>query len=714
MKRYSRLFIVILLVGLLATFFQANSSGANAQEDQKVFLPVVTKPKDYYSVLGPDGGSVECLAIDPTDSSTLYAGTWGNGIYKSFDGGDTWLESSSGLAKAFIYGIVIDPSDADHILASVYKKGIFQSFDGGENWSATIGWPYQAVVYSIVFHPDDADILYAGIRTPTIYNPPNNPIYPGYVYKSVDGGKTWFNSSAGLVLDYVYDLAIDPNHPDVIYAAMHTNGVYRSADGGATWEARNGNLQGYDIRAVDVDPDTSYVYIGHWDGDGVSFSQNGGENWWKIQSTEDRQYYVYELQFDPNESDTVYLSTTTGVKRCINPWWGTNCTDLAFNNQFVYDLLLDANGPVDGSGRSARMYVGLQNYGIYKSIDSGANFQPSYAGVQAHIVTSVLTHPTQSSVLYMSIYGHGVWKSFDEGDTWAPINVGLTNLNIDSLYFRPGNPDVIYATGAASGVYRTENGGGSWTSINSFLGRSMIEVDEDQIISRIYQAHLKVYPWLDPIDIEATIYSTSVIDRGTLALPKVCTLSFDPDNPFLMVAGTDGDGVWKSDNGGNSWTDTPLWSDKVYSSMVDPTVQSRYFVGLMTHGVKTSQFRQWWLPVNDGFHYSPDIYSLVMKSAGVYYAGTDGGVYISENSAVNWTRIGLQNERISLINLDPTKPLEIWAVTDNGLFVSPDSGTNWYLQGWLFNDQVLSIANGYGGYPKYIGLSGGNLYRLNP
>ncbi len=710
-KLLSMLFLIMCLFNLNAS----NASDVQAQADHQYFIPFVQRFEQSYAVLGPDGGSVECLAVDPNNSDILYAGTWGNGIYKSFNGGETWIIMNAGLPIPFIYDIAIDPSSSGHILISVYKEGVYESNDGGSSWHTTSGWPEDTVVYSIDFHPIDSSIVFAGIRVPTIYDPPNAPIYPGYVYKSTDGGGTWVNKSNGLAFDYVYDLAIDPNDPDVIYAAMHTSGVYKTENGAETWQKKWESLRGFDVRSVDVHPVTSTVYIGHWDGQGVSYSNNGGDFWYKIGSTVDEKYYVYEIQVDPNHPSTLYLSSDKGLLKCENPYFSSDCEVVAHQNLFVYDLALDVNGPLDGNGYTSRMYTGMAYYGIHKSVDAGGTFSTSHTGLKANVIPSVINDPIYPDILYMSVYGRGVWKSFDEGQTWTEANTNLPVAHINFLAFRPGNANVIYASSDAAGLFRSDNAGASWSSINAGLSRSPI----DKIPATVPGfGDPAIYPWMDLIDLENSTVPADLVggEKSPAAVAKVLSLGFNPVNPNQMIAGTDGDGVMKTNNGGDTWESTFLWDNVVYDTLIDISQpQYFYYIGLKNQSVEVSDAdRQNWLLKRDGFHYEADVFALAMADSGIYFAGTESGVYKTVDGGDNWIRLGLNHLQINDLYIDPAYPDEIWAATSDGLYRSSDSGLNWDRDNNFFNQNVLIISKGFGNYSIYLGLSGGNLYGVDP
>ncbi len=173
------------------------------------------------------------MIVDPYDSNIIYAGTWEMLYTKVL----TQVNLDSyywGLRSPYIYEIAIDPLNSDHLLASVYENGIDQSFDGGNTWSPVAGFDGYSVVYSIDFdssislsEPTRSGTVYAAVRQETIILPTGN-IYPGGVWKSIDGGDSWgevTNKDNGFYEeDYIYDLAIDPNHPSTIYTANHRTG----------------------------------------------------------------------------------------------------------------------------------------------------------------------------------------------------------------------------------------------------------------------------------------------------------------------------------------------------------------------------------------------------------------------------------------------------------------------------------------------------------
>src|SRR5437763_3475610 len=139
---------------------------------------------NVWTSLGPDGGSISSLVIDPQNTSTVYAGTQGNGVLKSLDGGTSWNQASMGFPGTWVMALAIDPQNSRTLYASVFGHGVFKSTDGGASWNAAR----------------------AGLPT----------------YDAIDG------------YGFVPILVIDPQHPDTVYAAIgddaSTGGVYKTTD----------------------------------------------------------------------------------------------------------------------------------------------------------------------------------------------------------------------------------------------------------------------------------------------------------------------------------------------------------------------------------------------------------------------------------------------------------------------------------------------------
>jgi hypothetical protein len=198
--------------------------------------------------------TVARLAIDPQNSNNLYAGTWGDGVYRSIDGGGKWTKISTGLADPWISELVIDSQTPSTLYAGT-QGGMYKSTNNGEQWTKINTGLAELRVDALVIDSHDPSILYLGAGAEGSW-------YDGYVYISTDGGENWRKVSTGLNGDLIYTLALDPYTPSIIYAGTFS-GVYKSTNGGGSWNAMNAGLTPPMIPVLVVNPITpSNLYAG--------------------------------------------------------------------------------------------------------------------------------------------------------------------------------------------------------------------------------------------------------------------------------------------------------------------------------------------------------------------------------------------------------------------------------------------------------------------
>jgi photosystem II stability/assembly factor-like uncharacterized protein len=182
------------------------------------------------------------LLFHPTDSKTIYFGTFPAGIYKSVDGGLTWKEYNVGWTVDGVFTLIFHPKDSNIIFAGTYN-GINRSLDAGKHWETwKSGWPAEQWVFSISFDPGNPDIMYACSK-----NGENEGTgrlnFHGTVMKSIDGGANWFAITDGLNLNNeFYKIIVDKFNPNTIYLATQSDGVYISKNGGKKWQPFNEGL----------------------------------------------------------------------------------------------------------------------------------------------------------------------------------------------------------------------------------------------------------------------------------------------------------------------------------------------------------------------------------------------------------------------------------------------------------------------------------------
>ncbi len=279
--------------------------------------------------------STSCVVYDPNNFNVLWAGTgennhqrslgYGNGVYKSNDGGKSWknmgLKDSRQIGK-----VLIDPrnSDAVYVAAegSVWgpggDRGLYKTLDGGKTWKKILEISENTGVNNIIMDPRNPEILYASSeqrRRHVFTKIGGGP--ETAVYKSVNAGETWDKLTSGLPVADMggIGLAISPVNPDVIYAiieaAADAGGFYRSSDRGASWQKMSSHVaQGQYYNEIYCDPkDVDKVYSV----ESVSqFTEDGGKTWKPIGNNK-RHVDDHAMWIDPDETKHFFIGGDGGV-----------------------------------------------------------------------------------------------------------------------------------------------------------------------------------------------------------------------------------------------------------------------------------------------------------------------------------------------------------------------------------------------------------------
>ncbi|MEM1408935.1 MAG: glycosyl hydrolase, partial [Bacteroidota bacterium] len=243
------------------TWFVAVASGGvwKTENAGTTWTPVFDKQSSY---------SIGCVTVDPLNPHIVWVGTgenvggrhigYGDGIYKSEDGGITWknmgLKSSEHISE-----IIVHPENSNVIWVASQgplwnkggERGFYKSTDGGKSWKRTLGNNEWTGVTDIALDPRNPDLIYAATwdrhRTVAAYMGGG----PGSgIHRSLDGGETWTKLSNGLPKSNMgkIGIAVSPIQPDIIYAAIEldrrTGGVYKSTDRGITWKKQSDAVAG--------------------------------------------------------------------------------------------------------------------------------------------------------------------------------------------------------------------------------------------------------------------------------------------------------------------------------------------------------------------------------------------------------------------------------------------------------------------------------------
>jgi photosystem II stability/assembly factor-like uncharacterized protein len=468
----------------------------------------------------PDRRFANSIAIHPHEGSTVYIGAGGadysdkeGTIYKTEDGGSSWQQLNI-VTDEMVTFLAINPSRPQEIWAitGAEASSVYNSFDGGVTWALyDFGAPPGFDVDQIVFDPQDPQTLYASGS----YG----------VWKSSDGGGNW--DWLGLS-DFCNVLALDPNDPNIVYAATYSpdqNYFFVSPDAGATWAAYSINNLGI-LLAIAISPDEIGRLFAGTIYSGVFASQDSGQTWTAINHgikavvvydsavnlkkpaellvgtiaglfLKDEQNMWHQLTrnsadavaYDPFDSRTIYAGQDLSLAKSIDAGetWVETYITIGGATYSVASIAID-------SSNSQVLYLGTGHYAgnighVCKSLDGGQNVESVLAlNVPVNTVT---IDPSDRRMIYAgsgmfyassSERSGGLYKSKDAGASWSsPL---LSGLVVNSIQVDPKNPDIVYAACGDSmlayrGLYKSVDAGASWED-KSFVADAVTEIKIDQ------------------------------------------------------------------------------------------------------------------------------------------------------------------------------------------------------------------------------------------
>jgi photosystem II stability/assembly factor-like uncharacterized protein len=503
--------------------------------------------------------SVGCITMDPNNPMVLWVGSgennsqrsvgYGDGVYKSTDGGKTWtnmgLKNSEHIGK-----VLVDPRDSDVVYVAAQgplwnpggDRGLYKTTDGGKTWKPVLTISENTGISDIVFDPRDPDILYATSyqRRRHVWTMINGGPEGG-IHKTMDGGATWKKVMTGLPKEDIgrIGLAISPADPDVIYAiveaARQTGGFFRSIDGGSNWEKRgtyvSGSGQYYqEIFADPKNPDRVYSV------DVFSRVTDDGGKTWKNIGNRNRHVDDHVIWIDPDDTDHLLIGGDGGL---YETWNRGEVWDFKPNlpvTQF-YRVSVDESRPF------YYIYGGTQ--------DNFSLGGPSRTGNVHGIANSdwfitrggdgfgTVVDPKDPNLVYSQAQ-HGALVRFDRktGETLDiqpqdEVTGAALRFNWDSpVIISPHANTRLYF--AANRLFRTDDRGNSWKAISPDLTR---QIDRNK---------LKVMGRYWSIDAVAKNASTSFYGN-------IVSLDESPKQENLVYIGTDDGLIQVTENAGGSW-----------------------------------------------------------------------------------------------------------------------------------------------------------------
>ena len=682
-----------------ATEAQRRRGGSPPAKNTTTYDEKLYNALEWRSIGPYRGGRSSAVTGVPGKPLLFYMGATGGGVWRTQDGGNSWENISDGYFGGSIGAVAVSEWDNNVIyvgggeatvrgnVSSGY--GLWKSTDAGKTWS-DIGLKNSRHVPRIRIHPRNPDLVYAAVLGDLF-----KPSADRGVYRSKDGGKTWekilfANDNAGAV-----DLILDPNNPRIIYAStwrikrtpysLESGGegsaLWKSTDGGDNWtniSANKGLPKGiWGIVGVTVSPVNSnrvYAIIEN-DKGGVYRSDDGGETWNHVndeRKLRQRAWYYSKIYADTKDEDIVYVMNVQyhrskdGGKtfETYNAPHGDH-HDLWIAPEDNQRMVIADDGGAQVSYDAGENWTTYMNQPTaqYYRVTTDNHFPYRILGAQQDNSTQRVLHrsdgysiserdwdvsaggesgflavdPTNDDIVYGGSYGGTLerlnhqTKESRSINAWPdnPMGHGAEGAKYRfqwnfPLFFSPHNPKKLYA--ASQHLHVTYNEGQSWELLSPDLTRN------------------------DPTKLGP---SGGPITKDNTGVEYYATIFAAMESPYeenVIMVGSDDGLVHITKDGGKNWENVtppmmPEWS-MVNSVDFDPHQKGAAYIAATRYKLgdyrpylyKTKDYGKTWTQITDGIpseHFTR-VVRVDPKRAGLLYAGTEAGMYISFDDGASW------------------------------------------------------------------------------
>lgn len=607
--------------------------------------------------------STGCVTIDPTNSNVIWVGTgenvggrhvaYGDGVYKSIDGGETWknmgLTSSEHISK-----IVVHPTNPNVVWVASQgplwnkggERGVYKTTDGGISWKRVLGNSEWTGATELVIDPRDPEVLYAATwdRHRTVAALMGGGPGSG-LHRSTDGGETWTKLTQGLPTSNMgkIGLAISPQQPDVLYAAIEldrkTGAVYRSANRGASWVKMSNTVSGgtgphyyQELYASPHQFDRLYLMNVR-----VLTSEDGGKTFVELKE-EKKHSDNHAIAFKKNDPNYLMIGTDAGIYESF---------DLAENWRYIKNLPLTQfyKVAVNNAEPFYHVFGGTQDNGSAGGPSAtdevqGISNKHWYKTLFADGHQSA-TDPEYNDIIYAETQQGGLHRvDLTTGEPLAIqpqafIGDPHERFNWDApILVSPHNPARLYF--ASYRVWKSESRGDDWTPISGDLTRN-----EERLSLPIMG---RQQSWDNAWDVMAmSNYNT------------ITSLSESPIKEGLLYAGTDDGFVQVTENGGTNWTAIPVTKmglpERSFVNDIKADLHDENTVYVVLDNHKEGDFNPYvfkstdkgktWSSISSNLPKRTLLWRIVQDhiDPNLLFIATEFGVYTSLNGGSSWQKL---------------------------------------------------------------------------
>jgi photosystem II stability/assembly factor-like uncharacterized protein len=613
---------------------------------------------------GPPGALVTALLADSKTAGVVYAGTAGtagNAVFRSADGGVTWQARSQGLRDPSITSLAAGPAS---IYAGTDHSGVFASRDGGASWVALPGGAdfVAARVMAIAADP---------VRAGTLLVIVDEEVLGRQLLRTTDDGRHWSRRSFFAALDPVVMVA-DGGAAGTFYAGTSRSaagvGIYRSLDGGVSWTSIGPSQLG-PASALAVDPVTHAVYAGSTGG--VFASTNRGGSWrlapsWptgygaKVLAARAGLVYAAAVTI-ASPHDGGFFASTDGAATWHAGQQGLGTT-------IAFALAVDARKP-----RS--VYLGADAWGVFKSADAAAHWALASRGLHGVGVIRVALDPSHAGTMWAGTRGAGLWKTVDRGTTWqltgAPVE------DVQGLALDPQHPGTVFVTDAFS-LFRSLDGGAHWAQLTSGLQGAIfagpLQVDPPR--STAVAGTLLGIHWSGDGGASWSLSTGAQCTWPTAFAAAVDGTLYLGGFPLLSCTGADDSkgGVFASADGGISWEERNSGladlNRTIFALALDPAAPATLYAAGLNVYRSTDGGATWQATARPAAGGLLTALALGAGHPAILYAAARGAVSASHDQGATWAPLAgqeLAGLNVNDLAYDPATGT-LYVATEAGLF----------------------------------------------
>jgi|GEM_PF-1202910 len=559
--------------------------------------PLAAAP--HWTSLGPFGGDVDHLTVDPVDARVVYATLGPQGTFKSVDRGVSWIPILGGPAAG---SVAVDPTHHTTIYQAIEVNRVLKSTDGGAHWTpgvpfADIGLARELAVDPAapsriylatsegVWHSLDGGVTWLpsrqplpegstrNVRTVIALARPAGTVFAGTdggLFKSVDFGETWKIAGHGLPASGITAL-VRASRAGILWAAVAGRGTFFSPNGGTIWKSTAKQPAGAGaVTSLAISPDARTAWAGTA-AKGVSRTTDAGAHWSAVAlrtgasvtslalggSTLYAGLHTSSFDVAGRDPGGVVASNDSG-----NTWQLRN-RGLA---GLIVDMAIDPRDPKD-------LWATTSLQGVFRSPVGGLDwdFVPR---PPVQITADPLTRSLFSAVfsedgsaLYV-VAGHRLWKTVDEGASWSELKQGsLPFFIVDNLITDPRDPDTLYVPQIQTGLAISHDAGATFQGQILPLQCQLVALAAAASVpTTLFAGGADNRAGSEACDLQRPALYRSAdggdtwthADAGLDAESTsvlVRTVAVDPADPRNLYAGLyQSEAVWKSADGGDTWS----------------------------------------------------------------------------------------------------------------------------------------------------------------